>query len=93
LAGIALFVGKDRYLVQSSVTNQPLEIEDFLFFRGLRSSKELIASVTSLQQEAGRIINREEICRALLKALSESGGCNVLSLEEREIWGGEKKVR
>ena len=93
LAGIALFVGKDRYLVQSSVTNQPLEIEDFMFFRGLRSSDELLASVTSLTQEAGRIVNREEICRALLKALSESAGCNVITLEESEIRGGEKKVR
>ena len=87
LAGIALFVGKDRYLIQSSITNQPMEVEDFDVFKGLKSSRELLESVTSLQEEAGKIFDREEICQAFSKALTECGYGNVLPLEETDFWG------
>lgn len=87
LAGIALFVGKDRYLIQASITNQPMEVDDFAVFKGLNSSQELLESVTSLQEESGRIIDREEICEALRKALTDCGYGNVIPLEETEIWG------
>lgn len=93
LAGIALFVGKDRYLVQSSITNQPLEREDFLCFRGLKNSQQLLESVTSLQQEAGKVIDCEEISQAVLKALSENDNCSVQPLEESAIYRGEKNIR
>jgi lipoate-protein ligase A len=87
IAGIALFVGKDRYLAQSSLRVRGYEADDFRYFRGLKSSQAALRNVTSVEEETGCRLSNVECERALRKALSEYESLNVLSIEEEEIEG------
>ncbi len=87
IAGIALFVGKDRYLAQSSLRVGVSEAGDFGYFKGLIGSRAALQNVTSVAEETGRCPSPGECTRALRKALSISESFNVISIEEEEIKG------
>jgi len=85
LAGIALFVGKARYLVQASITVEPMLPEDFQFFRGIVDSQAALENVTSIVDESGRPYSQEEIRLALLKALAQDDVFCVENISEALI--------
>lgn len=84
IAGIALFVGKDRYLAQSSLRAKGYEAGDFDYFKGLKGSQAALGNVTSVEEETGRRPSRGEYERALRKALSNFESFNVIGIEEIE---------
>lgn len=85
IAGIALYVGKDRYLVQSSLRVGAYDSGDFAFFRGLRDPERMFPNVTSLEEETGRGFSEEELSQSLVKALAEVDGRFVLNVDEGKI--------
>jgi lipoate-protein ligase A len=85
IAGIALYVGKDRYLVQSSLRVGAYKRGDFGFFRGLRDSEITLSNVTSLEEETGRSFSEGELRQSLVKALSEAGETFVQDIEEGKV--------
>ncbi len=85
IAGIALYVGKDRYLVQSSLRIGAYDPGDFGFFRGLRDAENMFSNVTSLEEETGRGFSEEEMRLALVKALAEVDKSYVLNVDEGKI--------
>jgi lipoate-protein ligase A len=85
IAGIALYVGKDRFLVQSSIRISPHSVDDFEYFRGLVRDKSVLANITSLEEETGRRFSEDEMEKALSKALSTGKGYYVINIDEGEI--------
>jgi lipoate-protein ligase A len=85
IAGIALYVGKDRFLVQSSIRVGAYELGDFALFRGLGETENMFANVTSLEEESGRSFSEEEMRKSLIKALAEVDGLFVVNLDEGKI--------
>ncbi|MBD3383261.1 MAG: hypothetical protein GF404_13865 [candidate division Zixibacteria bacterium] len=69
IAGIAMFVGRDRYLVQSSLRVQPADLDDFRYFLGLRSSHELLDSLTSVVEMTGSLPSEDQMQDAFETAL------------------------
>jgi lipoate-protein ligase A len=87
IAGIALFVGKDRYLAQSSLRVGGYGADDFRYFKGLKGSQAALQNVTSVEEETGRRLSCGDYERALRKALSKNESLNVISIGEEEIEG------
>jgi lipoyl(octanoyl) transferase len=82
IAGIALYLSRDRYLIQSSIKIGKYDSDDFRFFKGFKSSSSMFEGLTSLEEEAGRSIKSSEIKSALIDTL-ESG--QRLKLTEMDI--------
>lgn len=82
IAGIAMFVGRDRYLVQSSLRIQPTELDDFRYFRGLRSSHELLDSLTSIVELNGSLPSEDQIRDAFETALKERKCASIEQIEQ-----------
>lgn len=87
IAGIALYVGKDRFLAQSSLRIGRYKAGDFSYFRGLKGSQAALRNVTSVEEETGRRPSNANLERIFRKTLSEYEFINVLSIGEEEIEG------
>ncbi|HEQ99291.1 MAG TPA: hypothetical protein ENO22_08125 [candidate division Zixibacteria bacterium] len=85
IAGIALYVGRDRFLVQSSVRVCAYLTDDFNFFKGLSKDGSVLAHITSLEEQTGRCFSEEQLRNALLKALKSDGRYCVINIDEGEI--------
>jgi len=85
IAGIALYVGKDRYLVQSSLRVGSYGRGDFGFFRGIKGTDAVFSNVTSLEEESGRSFSEEELRLSLIKALAGIDGAFVELVNEGEV--------
>jgi lipoate-protein ligase A len=85
IAGIALYVGRDRFLVQSSVRISAYLPDDFHFFRGLNNDGSALAYITSLEEQTGLSFSEDELRNALLKALESGGRYCVINIDEGEI--------
>ncbi len=84
IAGIALYLGKDRFLVQSSIRIKAYNIDDFRFFTGLHAAPGMLTNITSIEEESGRLVEEREMEQSLIKTLSEVNDCvvNIVDVSE-----------
>jgi len=87
IAGVALFIGKDRYLMQSSVRIGKYDAEDFRYFKGLSGSGGLLENVTSVEEETKCRPGPEKYADALRKALADYMDGDVITIDAEDILG------
>ncbi len=85
IAGIALYVGRDRFLVQSSVRISAYLPDDFHFFKGLNRDGSALAHITSLEEQTDLSFSEDELRNALLKTLESDRRYCVINIDEGEI--------